>query len=108
MATHSLPQVCPPASHPPSLPLPSRLQAFSGDQAVATCANSSSPICYNTTITGANLLTSLWFNAILGTLCYLGFVVFRTKFRFYQGRLDMAQVTHRPPPMKMTGLHRIW
>jgi hypothetical protein len=81
---------------------------FNGDQVIATCANSSSPICYNTTLSGANMLTSLWFSAVLGTLCLLGFVVFRAKFRFYQARLDMAQVTHKPPPMKMAGLHRIW
>ena len=75
---------------------------------VATCANSSSPICYNTTITGANLITSLWFNAVLGALCYLGFVVCRGRFRFYQARVDMPQVTYKPPPLKTSGLHRIW
>lgn len=73
-----------------------------------TCANASSPICFNTTISGANLITNLWFSAVLGAFCYLGFVIFRAKFRFYQARLDMRQVTHKPPPLKLKGLYRLW
>ena len=91
----------------PSLPLP--IQSFTtSDQVVTSCANSSSPICYNTSISGANLITNLWFSAVLGALCYLGFVLFRTKFRFYQARLDMGVVTHKPPPMKLKGMYRLW
>lgn len=98
-----MPNACEPT--PYSL---AHVQVFTGDQVVATCANTSSPICYNTSISGANLITNLWFSAILGALCYLGFVIFRAKFRFYQARLDMPHVTHKPPALKLKGLYRLW
>lgn len=85
------------------------MQAFTtSDQTLAACANSSSPICYNTTVSGANIITNMWFSAVLGALCLMGFVVFRGKFRFYEARIDMPQVTHKPPPMNKKGLARLW
>ena len=87
---------------------PSLLAFPSGDDFVSSCANSSSPICYNTSISGANIITNLWFSSILGLLCYLGFVAFRGKFRLYQARLNMPTVTHKPPAMRLDGIYRWW
>jgi hypothetical protein len=50
----------------------------------------------------------LWFSSLLGLLCYIGFVVFRTKFRLYFARLDMPQVSRKPPEMRTDGHHRFW
>jgi Late exocytosis, associated with Golgi transport len=103
-----------------------------GDQTVATCANSTNPICYNTAVSGSNIVAGyvggagfscitfsvtmsigrpscrLWFSSLLGLLCYIGFVVFRTKFRLYFARLDMPQVSRKPPEMRTDGHHRFW
>lgn len=85
------------------------MQAFtSSEQALAACANSSSPICYNTALSGANIITNLWLSAVLGALCYIGFIIYRGKFRFYEARLDMPQVTHKPPELNKKGLARVW
>jgi len=89
-------------SPPPFLQFPDQ------DQFVSSCANSDSPICYNTSISGANIITNLWFSAILGLLCYLAFVMFRTKFRLYQARLHMPTVTHKPPQLKLSAWHHRW
>lgn len=87
---------------------PSILAFPNGDEFVSSCANSSSPICYNTSISGANIITNLWFSSILGLVCYLGFVAFRGKFRLYQARLSMPTVTHKPPALRLHGLYRWW
>ena len=79
-----------------------------GDQLISACANSTSAICFTTAISGQNVVTGLWFNALLGLLCFILFVIFRAKFSFYQARLELAQVTHKPPAMRMDGHHRIW
>jgi hypothetical protein len=92
----------------PSSNSPSILAFPNGDEFVSSCANSSSPICYNTSISGANIITNLWFSSILGLICYLGFVAFRGKFRLYQARLNMPTVTHKPPAMRLNGLYRWW
>ena len=94
-----------PEAPPPSNPI---LAFPNGDDFVSSCANSSSPICYNTSISGANIITNLWFSSILGLICYLMFVAFRGKFRLYQARLNMPTVVHKPPNLKLKGLCRWW
>ena len=54
------------------------------------------------------MITNLWFSLVLGAFCYILFIIFRGKFRFYQARLDMPQVTHKPPPLDLHGFHRLW
>lgn len=97
----------------PSLPLEEpgsgyRFSLGTGDELINACANSTSAICFTTAISGQNVVTGLWFNALLGLLCFILFVIFRAKFSFYQARLELAQVTHKPPAMRMDGHHRIW
>ncbi len=92
----------PPPGPPPFLQFPDQ------DTFVSSCATSSSPICYNTSISGENIVTNLWFSAVLGLLCYLGFVAFRTKFRLYQARLHMPTVTHKPPKLRLSAWHHRW
>lgn len=95
------PSEAPPAP-PPFLQFPDQ------DTFVSSCATSSSPICYNTSISGENIVTNLWFSAVLGLLCYLSFVAFRTKFRLYQARLHMPTVIHKPPKLLMSAWHHRW
>jgi hypothetical protein len=96
-----------PPEHLTTPPTPSPHQQVSlggaADATLAACANSSSPICFNTTVTGTSLLTSLAFNAVLGAICLLGFVAARGRFRFYQARLYAPSVTHKPPAMALSG-----
>ena len=99
-------QLAPEAEEPP--PAPPFLQFPDQDTFVSSCATSSSPICYNTSISGANIVTNLWFSTVLGLLCYLGFVAFRTKFRLYQARLHMPTVTHKPPKLLLSAWHHRW
>jgi len=79
-----------------------------GDALINNCANSSSPICFNTAITGQNIITSLWFNTALGIIMYLLFILFRAKFKLYQARLEMPQVSRKPPKLKLTGIARFY
>lgn len=80
----------------------------SGEALIINCANSSSPICYNTAVSGQNIITSLWFNTALGLILYALFVIFRGRFKLYQARLEMPQVSRKPPHMKMSGISRIY
>lgn len=76
----------------------------------SACANISGPICYNTAISGENLITGMWLNFLLGLMCYLGFVLFRGKkgFEFYHARLLLPCVSRKPPQLKLHGHERLW
>lgn len=84
------------------------IQLGVGDALINNCANSSSPICFNTAITGQNIITSLWFNTALGIILYLLFILFRAKFKLYQARLEMPQVSRKPPKLKLNGIARFY
>lgn len=51
------------------------------------CINQTSPICFNTAVSGQNIITGLWFNTIVGLVLLLLFIWLRGVFRFYQARL---------------------
>lgn len=51
------------------------------------CINQTSPICFNTAVSGQNIITGLWFNTIIGLVLLLLFIWLRGVFRFYQARL---------------------
>lgn len=70
--------------------------------------NGSCITCYNTQVTGDNLITSLVVDTIIGVLCYSGFVLFRGKFKVYSARLSADGVRFRPPAMRLTGHWRLW
>lgn len=73
-------------------------------------------ICDTPKTNEADFLTLCWFSsfsrlvfsAILGALCYILFIAFRTKFRLYFARLDMPQVSLKPPEMRTDGHYRWW
>lgn len=54
------------------------------------CQNSTSPICFNTAVSGQNIITGLWFNAIIGIVMLGLFIAWRGTFSFYQARLVSA------------------
>jgi hypothetical protein len=64
-------------------------QVSFGSSSCQNMTTGSLPICYNTVISGENLLTGMWVNLILGIVIYLGFVAFRGMkgFEFYHARL---------------------
>lgn len=64
--------------------------------------------CYDTSVSGQNLLTSLVVDSIIGLLCYAGFVLWRGSFPVYHGREILPGVRRRPPPLKLGGHWQIW
>lgn len=57
---------------------------------------------------GQNIVTGLVVDIIIGALCLLGFVVWRSSFPIYHARLLLPDVPRRPPKLRLDGLHRIW
>lgn len=47
-------------------------------------------------------------DVIVGLLCYIGFVVWRGRFKIYFARLVLPGVRHRPPAMRLDGHWRLW
>jgi len=45
---------------------------------------------------------------IIGCLCILFFIIFRRGIKLYQTRLYLANVSYKPPEMKLTGFARLW
>ncbi|KFM24963.1 Uncharacterized protein RSN1 [Auxenochlorella protothecoides] len=92
----------------PPPPAPGYKITLGTDPDTNACQNSTSPICFNTAVSGQNIITGLWFNAIIGIVMLGLFIAWRGTFSFYQARLDSPHVTRKPPRMKLTGHHRIW
>ena len=58
-------------------------------------------------------ITCMWastqvLDAIIGLLCYVGFVVWRGRFKIYTARLVLPGVKRRPPAMRVDGHRRLW
>lgn len=64
--------------------------------------------CFNTTVTGENVLTAIILDAILGILCYIGFVLWRGYFPVYRGREILPGVRYRPPKLSLKTHRRFW
>ncbi|KAI8103106.1 hypothetical protein M9434_005891 [Picochlorum sp. BPE23] len=64
--------------------------------------------CINTTVTGENVLTAIILDAILGVLCYIGFVLWRGFFPVYRGREILPGVRYRPPKLSLKTHRRFW
>ena len=49
-------------------------------------------------------------NTIIGAVCYMGFVLLRgfKDFSFYEARLHLPNVSHKPPAMRLRGLSRLY
>ena len=65
-------------------------------------------ICSNTSVTGENVLSAIIIDAILGVLCWIGFVLWRGFFPVYRGREILPGVRHRPPKLSLKGHRRYW
>ncbi|KAK2078620.1 hypothetical protein QBZ16_003460 [Prototheca wickerhamii] len=89
-------------------PPPSDDYKFSLGHDNDACINQTSPICFNTAVSGQNIITGLWFNTIIGLVLLLLFIWLRGVFRFYQARLLSPHVERKPPAMKLKGHHRLW
>ncbi|KDD76067.1 late exocytosis protein, partial [Helicosporidium sp. ATCC 50920] len=88
--------------------MPSRANIAAYHANFSPCANSTSPICYNTAVSGQNIITSLWFNTAVGALCYLLFVYFRAHFRNYDVRVHARSISLRPPALDLRGARRFY
>eukprot|EP00890_Picochlorum_soloecismus_P002178 jgi/Picsp_1/2961/NSC_01185-R1_erd4-related membrane protein len=64
--------------------------------------------CYNTNVTGENVVTSIILDVILGVLCYIGFVLWRGYFTVYRGREILPGVRNRPPKLSIKGWKRFY
>ena len=64
--------------------------------------------CYNTQKTGRNLVTGIVMNTLLGLLFYIGFVIWRGRFKIYYARLILPQVKIKPPPLRLGGHWQLW
>lgn len=47
-------------------------------------------------------------NVGIFVLCYLGFVLWRGKFKIYYARLVLRQTRIKPPPLHVRGHWRFW
>ena len=65
-------------------------------------------VCANTSVTGDNILTAIIIDAILGWLCWVGFVLWRGFFPVYRGREILPGVRYRPPALSLKGIGRYW
>jgi hypothetical protein len=65
-------------------------------------------VCSNTTTTGDNIITAIVIDAILGWLCWVGFVLWRGFFPVYRGREILPGVRYRPPALSLKGIGRYW
>ena len=64
--------------------------------------------CLSTSVTGENVLTAIILDAILGILCYIGFVLWRGYFPVYRGREILPGVRYRPPKLSLKTHRRFW
>ena len=64
--------------------------------------------CTNNTVSGQNILSAIVIDAILGFLCYIGFVLWRGFFPVYRGREILPGVRHRPPKLSLKSHNRYW
>lgn len=77
----------------------------------STSANCTAFDCVNVidnSVSGDNLVTSIFVNAILGLLCLLGFVIWRTQFGIYTTREHVPGVKKRPAKLPTNGFNRVW
>lgn len=65
-------------------------------------------VCSNTSVSGENVLSAIIIDAILGVLCWIGFVLWRGFFPVYRGREILPGVRHRPPKLSLKGHRRYW
>ena len=65
-------------------------------------------LCTDNSLSGSNLLTSLYIDILLGVLCYFGFVLWRGVFPVYHGREFLPGVRRRPPKLKLGGHWQLW
>jgi len=65
-------------------------------------------VCSNTTTTGDNIVTAIVIDALLGWLCWVGFVLWRGFFPVYRGREVLPGVRYRPPALSLKGIGRYW
>lgn len=57
---------------------------------------------------GDNIVTGLAINFLIGLACYVGFVLWRGRFKIYYARLVLPQVRLKPPPLRLGGLWQLW
>lgn len=65
-------------------------------------------LCTNSSVSGENVLSAIIIDAILGVLCWIGFVLWRGYFPVYRGREILPGVRHRPPKLSLKGHRRYW
>ena len=78
------------------------------DDIVSYCANQTAVACYDTDVSGDNIVTSIYFNLLIGFLCLCGFILWRGSFEIYFTNLVLPGVRFRPPKMKLGGWHQLW
>ena len=66
------------------------------------------PVCTNISVSGQNVVTAMVLDAILGFLCWVGFVLWRGFFPVYRGREILPGVRYRPPALSLKGIGRYW
>ena len=59
-------------------------------------------------VSGNNLVTALVVDTIIGLLCYIGFVLWRSSFSIYSRRKWLPNRIRRPPKLHLQGHWRIW
>lgn len=57
---------------------------------------------------GDNIVTGLVINFLIGLACYIGFVLWRGRFKIYYARLVLPQVRLKPPPLRLGGHWQLW
>ncbi|DBA95065.1 TPA: hypothetical protein ACH3X1_002578 [Trebouxia sp. C0004] len=98
MSTSTAPAVAPTISaSPPPPPAPPVLKF-----------NCTSFICYDNEISDNQIVTTLWFAAIVGAVCLLVFGSFRKHIRIYSTRLFLPQVHIKPPRLQFGGIQQLW
>ena len=76
-----------------------------------TNASGASVVCYQI-LPSSQLITSIWLSAIGGLLCLIGFVYLRGSPTWrnilHKRATQIPELLFRPPPLRLTGLYRIW
>ncbi|KAL0050237.1 hypothetical protein WJX82_006955 [Trebouxia sp. C0006] len=101
MSTSTAPAVAPTISAsppPPPPPPPPPVLKF----------NCTTFICYDNEISDNQIVTTLWFAAIVGAVCLLVFGSFRKHIRIYSTRLFLPQVHIKPPRLQFGGIQQLW
>jgi hypothetical protein len=75
---------------------------------MSACNSTEGYVCTNTVVSGNNIVSAIVIDAILGILCWVGFVLWRGFFPVYRGREILAGVRYRPPALSLKGIGRYW